>query len=645
MKPELLLPAGNWDCLKAAVENGADAVYFGVGKFNARRRAKNFDFSDLAKVVPYCHDNGVKVYCTMNILVKNSEVKDFFNDLKKLYLSNVDAVIIQEISFLPIIKQNFPGLEVHVSTQAAITNSYMAQLVKDADKVVLPREFSKKEIKDFIEKTDLPTEVFVQGALCFSYSGKCLFSSMIGGRSGNRGLCAQPCRRKYNESYLLSMKDLCLVEKIPELIELDVSSLKIEGRLRSPQYVAAATKLYRKAIDSYYSGKFEVDNELFKEMQLAFNREFTGGYFSGDKELVSPEKPMGRGLFLGTIGEDNLIDLEEDLDVGDGLGIWLKNRVDGAILKKMEKNGKSVDNAKEGDIVKLFIRASPGTKIYKTSSVKEVKKIDLAKKELIKVVEREDVEIKLPDLVDKKSTGAELLVKVYSLQDVKSALESGADKVFYNIFSKDFDSNVCSAYVPRILDDAGVEKVLGLVKKFGVKDILIGDLGVYAEVKERDNKNKSEINTELNIYLDYSVNVFNDIDLKFFSDDVPIISPELSFNELDAFKNKNFVVLVHGDVILMNTKYFSLPESLKDEKRYCFKTRKENDCLQILNSKKLGLFGKICRLKDHGINKFFLDLSSDVSNTVKKYSEIVKGVGVKVNKKDYTKGHWDRGVE
>jgi collagenase-like PrtC family protease len=645
MKPELLLPAGNWDCLKAAVENGADAVYFGVGMFNARRRAKNFDFSDLKKVVPYCHEHGVKVYCTMNILVKNSEVQDFFNYVKKLYLSNVDAVIIQEISFLPIIKQNFPDLEVHVSTQAAITNSYMSQLVKDADKVVLPREFSKKEIRDFIEKTSLPTEIFVQGALCFSYSGKCLFSSMIGGRSGNRGLCAQPCRRRYNGSYLLSMKDLCLVETIPELIDLGVSSLKIEGRLRSPQYVAAATKLYRKAIDSYYSGKFEVDRELFKEMQLAFNREFTEGYFSGDKELISPEKPMGRGIYLGTIGEDNLIKLEEDLAVGDGLGIWLKDRVDGAVLKKMEKESQSIENAKAGDVVKLFIRASPGTKIYKTSTVKEVKKINFERKDPIKNVERKDIEIKLPELVGNKSTGAELLVKVYSLQDSNLALSAGADKVFYNIFAEDFDSTVCSAYVPRILDAADVKKVIGLVKKYDIKDILIGDLGVYAKLREKNDKNSGEISSELNIYLDYSSNVFNDIDMNFFSDTLPVISPELSYDELCKFKNKNFAVLAHGDVVLMNTKYLKLPGSLKDEKKYCFKTRKEHDYLQILNSKRLGLFGKVCALKDNKINKFFLDLNSDVEKIVKTYSEIIKGVGVKVNKKDYTKGHWSRGVE
>ena len=199
-KIELILPAGNWNCLKAAVENGADAVYLGIDKFNARRRADNFKLEELREVTKYAHQNGVKVYVTLNILIKNSEIEEFFQTVKELYLAQVDAVIIQELSFLPIIKKNFPKMEVHISTQAAITNTYFYELIKDADKVVLPREYSKEEIEHFIKRTKLPTEIFVQGALCFSYSGKCLFSSFLGGRSGNRGLCAQPCRRLYNRS-------------------------------------------------------------------------------------------------------------------------------------------------------------------------------------------------------------------------------------------------------------------------------------------------------------------------------------------------------------------------------------------------------------------------------------------------------------
>ncbi len=658
-KVELLLPAGNMETLQAAVQNGADAVYFGVGKFNARRRATNFNFENLNEVVDYCHKNGVRVYCTMNILVKNHEIKDFFKDVKKLYLAKVDAVIIQELSFLPIIKQNFPGMEVHVSTQAAVSNTHFYDLIKLVDKVVLPREYSKEEISNFIEKTKLPTEIFVQGALCFSYSGRCLFSSFLGGRSGNRGLCAQPCRKKYNGKYLLSMKDLCLVEKVPEMIEMGIASFKIEGRLRSPKYVAAATKLYRKVIDDYYSGKlsgssrenedynFKEYNELYKELELAFNREYTEGYFVSNKDLVSSDKPMGRGIFLGVMQDNNLIELEDDVSVGDGVGIWLKNKVDGALLRKIEKDGNEISFAKKGDKVKLFIRAPVGTKIYKTSTQKDVTQIEFVKNEPIVVGDGEVSEFVLPEIkVSENAEDCELLVKVYSKKDVDKAVESGADKVFYNIFAddfnSDFDQDKFGAYVPRILSDSDVDKVLDLIESNGVKGVLVGDLGAYLAIKEK-------FSGEVKIYLDYNVNVFNDIDLQHYSNCVPVISPELSFNELSNFKNKDFVTLVHGRVVLMNTKYLGLPKNLRDEKKFDFSVRKEHDYYQILNGKELGLYSKVLKLKKNGICRFFLDLDSrfgsEVKKIVKTYRSILDGKDVEYSTKRLIKGHWDRGVE
>lgn len=603
-------------------------------EFNARRRAGNFKLEGIKEVVEYCHKNGVKAYCTLNILVKNSEVKSFFETLSKLYLAGIDAVIIQEISFLPIIKHNFPGLEVHISTQAAISNSYFGDLIRQADRIVLPREFSSEEIRQFREKTKIPVEVFVQGALCFSYSGKCLFSSFLGGRSGNRGWCAQPCRRKYNEGYLLSMKDLSLANKIPALIEMGVSSLKIEGRLRSAKYVAAAAKLFRATINSYYSEKFKIARELFKELELAFNREFTEGYFSGSKDLVSPEKPMGRGIYLGAIGETGLIKLEEDVAVGDGLGIWLKDKVDGAILKKIEKNGVDVKEAFKGDTVKLFIRASSRTKIYKTSSVNKSKKIDFVRNNPIIISLRKEVKVALPEIKSKPFNAMEILVKVYSLKDASAALQSGANKVFYDIFAKDY-SNKFGAYIPRILTDNEVKKAVELIRENNVKDILIGDLGVYAKLKE---------NKELNLYLDYSNNVFNDIDMNYFYEAVPIISPELSFQELKQFRSKNFSVMVHGRIVLMNTKYSQLPASLRDEKNYVFPVRKEHTYWQILNSVELGLFDRVRELNKIRIKRFYLDLDKDVANAVKLYKDILSGKEVKVDTRNYTKGHWKKGI-
>jgi len=652
-KIELLLPAGNMDCLKAAVENGADAVYLGVREFNARRRADNFNLDNIHEAVNYAHANGVKIYCTLNILVKNSEIRTFFETIKKLYLANVDAIIIQHLSFLPIIKQNFPGLEVHLSTQTTITNSYFYDLIKEADKIVLPRELSKQQIQEFIHKTKLPTEIFVQGALCFSYSGKCLFSSFLGGRSGNRGLCAQPCRKGYNQNqesnnhnYLLSMKDLCLVEKIPEIIELGVSSLKIEGRLRNAKYVAAAAKLYRTAIDSYYHHNFNVDKELLKELELSFNREYTLGYYAEKKSVVSPERPMSRGLYLGVIEEGKLIHLQEDLEIGDGVGIWSRDKVDGAIIRKIEKSGKEVSKALRGEKVKLFVHALPGTKIYKTSSIKPAKKIELVKKEAINIPARKINKIIFPEIkIDQdndednnnnNNSNCELIVKVYSKRDAQEALNSGADKVFYDLFAKDFSSEY-GAYIPRILNDKEVEEAMELIKKHKVREVLIGDLGVYAKIKNKTN-------SQLKLYLDYSNNVFNDIDLDLFQPAIPVLSPELSLKELLELKNKNFAVLVHGKVVLMNTKYSSLPNTLKDEKQYVFPVRKEHSYYQILNSVEQGWFEEIKKLQDQGIKTFYLDLDHDVHNIVKLYREILAGKKVSYSKKHYTKGHLERGV-
>jgi len=634
-KIELILPAGNPACLKAAVENGADAVYLGIDRFNARRRAENFKLADLPETVKYAHEKGVKVYITLNILIKNEEIESFFQTIKEIYLAGADAVIIQQLSFLPIIKKNFPGLEVHVSTQAAITNTYFYDLIKEADKVVLPREFSKEEIEHFIKKTKLPTEIFVQGALCFSYSGKCLFSSFLGGRSGNRGLCAQPCRRLYNGSYLLSMKDLSLVKKIPEMIEMGVASLKVEGRLRSEKYVAAAARTYRAAIDSYYAGKFNVNKEYFKEMELAFNREFTWGYYSKDKQIISPERPMGRGLYLGTLEAGNKIKLEEDLSVGDGLGIWFQDRVDGAILRKMEKEGKEIEEAKAGDKVKLFIRATAGTRIYKTSSIKKAGVLEFKQNKPIEIKERKCPKVILPEIKPVNGQKEELLVKVYYKKDALQALQEGADKAFYNIFSEDFDSE-CDGFIPRILNDEEVEEAIKIIENKKVKNILVGDLGAYLKLRE---------NKDLHLYLDYSNNLFNDIDVNFYPHCTPIISPELSSYELKEFQNKNFAVLTHGRVILMNTKHPALPKQLRDDKSYIFPVRKEHTYFQILNSVELGLFEEVLRLRRLGINKFFLDLDHDTLKTVRLYRKLLAGKNPDIDKENYTKGHFEKGVD
>ncbi len=387
-------------------------------------------------------------------------------------------------------------------------------------------------------------------------------------------------------------------------------------------------------------------------MKLAFNREFTEGYFSGChnyQKLTSSERPMGRGIFLGFIEKNNLIKLEEDLSVGDGVGIWLKDKVDGAVIRKIEKDGKSVKESKRDDLVRLYIRAPLGTKIYKTSSRKELKdpvKFNFTKNQPLKDKRRIVKELILPSfkkfhLKNENFDKPKLLVKVYSQKEGKEALKAGADIVFYNIFSEDFDNDF-SAYVPILINDENVEKAAIIIKTKKIKDVLIGNIGAYCLLKEQIKNRQLE---NINLYLDYTNNIFNDFDLNLFEDCTTIISPELSFNELQQFKNKNFAILVHSRVVLMNTKYNLLPKQLCDQKKYTFPVRKEHSYYQVLNSVELGLFEEAVKLKKFGINYFFLDLDKNVSKNVKIYNRLLSGENINIKKKGYTKGNYKEGVK
>jgi len=290
---ELLAPAGSMANLKAAVSKGADAVYLGMRRFSARDFATNFNEQYLREAIKACKSNSVKAYLAMNTLVKNDEIQDFFNQLSVAYSAGIDAVIIQEASFLDIIKKYYPDLRVHISTQAGVMNAAHANLLHKADRITLARELTKEEIKNIRNNFSNELEIFCHGALCASISGSCLFSSLIGGRSGNRGKCAQPCRKKYNNQYYLSTKELCLVEHIPDIISLGINAVKIEGRMRTPHYTATVTEVYRKAIDSFYDGNFNISKEMLAKLRGAFSREFTEGWLNKAKDIFNRDKATG----------------------------------------------------------------------------------------------------------------------------------------------------------------------------------------------------------------------------------------------------------------------------------------------------------------------------------------------------------------
>lgn len=365
---ELNSPAGDWDCLKAAVQNGADAVYLGTSFFNARRLAKNFKPEELKDVVFYAHLHHVKIYLTMNTLVRNEEIPLWFKTLEQAYLSGIDAVIIQEISFAPLIKKYFPGLRVHASTQASFMNYHGINLFPDVDLAVLARELSAEEIKTIRKNTSKKLEVFVHGHLCISYSGQCLISSLIGKRSGNRGVCASSCRKEYNNSgYLISAKDLMLAEKIQQMKLLGIDTVKIEGRMKDKEYVAATTRTYRKMIDTPST---KLSEQELSELKIHFNREFTTGFFANTPSIVGQEMPMNRGLYLGTIHNRELV-IQENIQQGDGVSFWhpsQKGELSGFVIDLMHSQGKRIVRAFRGQHISIpsgyFV---DGVKVFLTS--------------------------------------------------------------------------------------------------------------------------------------------------------------------------------------------------------------------------------------------------------------------------------------
>lgn len=308
-KTELLAPAGSPKMLKAAVQSGADAVYLGADRFSARGSAENFGINSLGEWIDYCHLRGVKVHLAANTLIKEREREDFIRYISEAYHKGIDAVIIQDLGMAARVKALMPDLELHASTQMTVTTIEAAKELerRGFSRVVLARELTKNEILNIRQKTDLELEVFVHGALCYSYSGQCLMSSIIGRRSGNRGLCAQPCRLSYelvkngkslNKGYLLSPKDLCLIDDIGELAAMGIDSFKIEGRLKSDGYVATAVGVYKKAL----SGESITDGDR-KALLDVFNRSgFSKGWYGGGKDMMSGESPSN--IAAGTLSPE-----------------------------------------------------------------------------------------------------------------------------------------------------------------------------------------------------------------------------------------------------------------------------------------------------------------------------------------------------
>ncbi|MEW6592604.1 MAG: U32 family peptidase [Candidatus Hadarchaeota archaeon] len=633
-KVELLLPAGDEACLRAAVNNGADAVYLGLKRFNARGGAANFSEEGIFSAIDYCHSRDVKVYVAFNTLVKNSELEEYFGLINVADSAKADAIIVQDPCLIPLIKQNFPNLPVHLSTQATVVNSH--SIPDGADRVILARELALEEIASISKKH--PTEVFVHGALCFSYGGQCLFSSIVGGRSANRGLCAQPCRLKYNGRYPLSTMDLCQLSNIPKLIGAGVEAFKVEGRMRRPLYVATVARIYRKYIDAYYSGSFFVDDKDVDELKLVFNREFTEGLGFCDS-VVDARMPMNRGVYIGSFSSGKL-KLERGLKRGDGVGIWVGGEVRGYVVNRIVKDGKLVDEAFAGDVVEISTKgAKSGDQVYKTSSAgmrfysgDEVNPVS---------GEVNKSKISIPEFAPlENESEVKIFAKVYNKRSALAADGAKADAVYYDLLKDDcgevkgsLKNSRFFVFTPRILSDKQIAEVAERIEKIRPDGVLVGDRGLLKFLKGRE------------VHLDYSFNCFNDVDLKCYPS-VPIISPELNFKEVSALKNKQFMVLVHGDIILMNSKQKLSATQLVDSEGRRFRVRRSHGMTEVLNMRQLGLFNKARDYVKAGVKYFMIDVEKDVDKFVRIYRKILdfEPFDDRRIRKGYTTGHFNRGV-
>lgn len=403
-KVELLAPAGSWEAFLAAVENGADAIYIGGRMFSARQYASNFDEEGLKKALDYAHLRDVKVYMAVNTLLNDEELSQAVKLVEEAYRLGIDAIIVQDIGFASILREVFPDLKLHASTQMTIYN--LDGVLKAAElgfeRIVLARELELNEIKSitsYIKEKNLniEIEVFTHGALCICYSGQCLMSSIIGARSGNRGNCAQPCRQKYElinvndvkeqvtKGFLMSPKDIAFIEELQDLADIGVSSLKIEGRMKNPEYVATVVKTYRKYLDSALSDDLDekdedIDEKELEDLKQIFNRGgFSKGYLKGKigQQMIGFEKPKNWGIFLGEVIESNKFDntvtvrLKNSISIGDGVEIWNgEDESPGNIITEIKIKGRRVQTAYADEVAELGTlrgKVFKGNKVYRTS--------------------------------------------------------------------------------------------------------------------------------------------------------------------------------------------------------------------------------------------------------------------------------------
>ena len=554
---ELLAPVGSFDSLKAAVQNGANAVYLGGKDFSARASANNFDREELKEAVKYAHIRDVRVFVTTNTLIKQNELEDFVEYAKFLYDIDVDAIIMQDIGAAMLIHELLPDFELHASTQMVAHSLEDVQYLESIGfkRVVLARELTVEEIRYICDNTNVDIEIFVHGALCVCYSGGCLMSSMIGNRSGNRGRCAQPCRQKYtmidistgeeihnNGDYLLSTKDLNTIEEIDKIIDTGVLSLKIEGRMKKPEYVATVIKSYRDAIDEYETTKkVNISDETMEDLYTIFNRKFTKGLILGEvgEEVMNSNVPNNQGLYVGKVVDYNKkakrlkIKLEGTLKKGDGINLG------GGTIGRIIKGKDITQIGYKGETIELdFIgEAKKNQLVFKTSDtdlIDRAQKTYTQDKEFAKSLIDAEISIKLDSypelrLIDKN----ENIVTVQGDKLVEKALKVALSEEKIETQIKKLGNTPYEIDQLKINLDEGVSMPISLINQMRREAIELldnarisvkgrmykdNDIKYSPKIYSRNADNKSKIRVKVN-NIEALKSILNlDIDMIYYED-------------------------------------------------------------------------------------------------------------------------------
>ena len=701
---EILAPAGSYESLRAAVSAGADAVYIGGSKFGARAYADNLDEEKMLEAIDYVHLHGRKIYLTVNTLLKDEEMGQLYEYLLPYYKQGLDAVIVQDVGVFDFVKTNFPNLPIHVSTQMTVTNEASATFFKEcgAERIVPARELNLNEIRDMKKATGLEIECFVHGALCYCYSGQCLLSSMIGGRSGNRGQCAQPCRLPYSVNGkkaqdILSLKDLCTIEMIPELIEAGIDSFKIEGRMKQPEYVYTVVSMYRKYVDLYLNNgkkRFEIHKEDLKKLQGIYKRRgYCEGYYKqhNGKNMISLKRPENDVLDfqIPDFKIQEKISGKLRLFEGKKAEIEIKydkykvhctgEQVQSALKQPLDKDRIDKQMRKTGTTQFVFDQLEievDGNIFMPMQALNELRREGLQKLEdsILADFRRDVPKIKTEECVIEEVPvlNQYFAVSVQEYEQLKTIIEDARITVIY------VDSKI-----------ACDEKVLKLVNnKYEHQRIYMAmphifrkkTMDQYEEIYEQFNKNYDGVlirNWESyqwllrhgynrNIETDYNLYVFNQWSKKFYENikiDGYTAPVELNVNELKKLNIKDASFIVYGyqpvmvsagciqknidkctveEKIIYLTDRYQKKFAVKNYCKCCYNVIYNSSPLMLLNQR-----DDIDRLNPKCLRlDFTLESSAQIKQIVEMYMCVfLEGGEVDISQFDYTRGHFKRGVK